>query len=244
MTQRTPFRMLILAVLVLALSQAPVWSQADGLVVKTAGVGIFKEDPTVSLDVVSTDAVGRTVLRLTGTTFYPQLDYYNQQANATWRAGVNTNGHFVINETADLSIAELRITPDGQLYVNGSTTAQIVPDYVFDPDYMLLSLDELDAFIKRERHLPDVTSAAQTEEQGGVNLTTLPLQLLRKIEELTLYTIQQHDTIRSLKDRLASLEQEAQARLSRQSAGEPAELTTERRRPRPRRADGRARREP
>jgi hypothetical protein len=83
------------------------------------------------------------------------------------------------------------LDPSGNLKIKGSLTANgsTFPDYVFEPDYNLMPLSDLRAYIRQERHLPDIPSAQQVKEQGGHNMTELQLKLLEKIEELTLYVL-------------------------------------------------------
>jgi hypothetical protein len=79
-----------------------------------------------------------------------------------------------------------------------------VPDYVFDPGYKLRDIDELERYIAEERHLPDIPSAMEIKDKG-LNISEFQLKLLEKIEELTLYTVQQAKAI-ALKDtEIASL---------------------------------------
>lgn len=61
-------------------------------------------------------------------------------------------------------------------------------DYVFAPEYKLRSLKEVDAFIKKNRHLPGVPSAEEVVA-SGIDVATMDAKLLEKIEELTLYII-------------------------------------------------------
>lgn len=82
------------------------------------------------------------------------------------------------------------------------TWSMEVPDYVFDGSrYKLTSLDDVDRFIKREGHLPDMPSASQLQE-SGMDLAEMNLRLLKKVEELTLYTIAQDRKIRKLAARI------------------------------------------
>ena len=64
------------------------------------------------------------------------------------------------------------------------------PDYVFRPGYELRTVDETDSYIREHGHLPGLPSAAEAEQEG-VSLSRLQLQLLEKVEELTLYVISQ-----------------------------------------------------
>ncbi len=71
------------------------------------------------------------------------------------------------------------------------------PDYVFEEKYSLLPIAELEQYIQKNKHLPNIPSASQIEKDGidlGANQTIL----LQKIEELTLYIIDQHKRIERL----------------------------------------------
>jgi hypothetical protein len=61
-------------------------------------------------------------------------------------------------------------------------------DYVFEKDYKLLSLYEVERYIKQNKHLPEIPSAREVEE-NGVNMSEMVTLQMKKIEELTLYTI-------------------------------------------------------
>lgn len=61
-------------------------------------------------------------------------------------------------------------------------------DYVFADDYELLSLEEVENFVKENKHLPGVAPASETEK--GIDLGEFSEKLLEKIEELTLYMIE------------------------------------------------------
>jgi|SRR5690606_24564721 len=97
------------------------------------------------------------------------------------------------------------ITPNAKLSVNGSIVATevkvktdvTVPDYVFEDDYKLLSLPELEKYIQKYKHLPEVPSAAEIQEKG-LDLAAMNLLLLKKIEELTLLLIEQDKQIQAL----------------------------------------------
>jgi hypothetical protein len=70
-------------------------------------------------------------------------------------------------------------------------------DFVFESDYQLRPLEEVETFIQENKHLPDVPSAAQMDA-NGVNLAEMNKLLLMKVEELTLYVIQQQKQIDQL----------------------------------------------
>lgn len=73
------------------------------------------------------------------------------------------------------------------------------PDYVFAKDYNLLSLDELKSYITEYGHLPNVP-AAQEIKKDGIPLGDMNRLLLEKIEELTLYILEQEKRIRTLEE--------------------------------------------
>lgn len=73
-------------------------------------------------------------------------------------------------------------------------------DYVFDKSFKLKSLKEVENFIKENKHLPDVPSTADVTK-NGLDLAETQALLLQKIEELTLYVIQQQKEIDKLKQR-------------------------------------------
>ena len=62
-------------------------------------------------------------------------------------------------------------------------------DYVFSDDYKLMPLDDLDEFVHKNHHLPDVPSENNVVGKG-YNIVEMEGLLLKKIEELTLYTIE------------------------------------------------------
>ncbi|AXG70669.1 hypothetical protein KORDIASMS9_02913 [Kordia sp. SMS9] len=80
------------------------------------------------------------------------------------------------------------------------------PDYVFETNYNLLSLSEVEAFIKKNKHLPAVPSTKEVAEKG-LDLFNINATLLEKIEELTLYTIDQEKQIKKLEERLLAQEE-------------------------------------
>jgi hypothetical protein len=79
------------------------------------------------------------------------------------------------------------------------------PDYVFAPEYTLPSWQELEAYIRINRHLKDVPAAAEVEQEGH-DLGSMDAVLLKKIEELTLYMIELKKENEALKQRMEAVE--------------------------------------
>lgn len=118
------------------------------------------------------------------------------------------------------SIERFRITPDGKMGIKTSTiptdadfavngqiwarklkiTQLSWADYVFRQDYKLRPLPELEAYIKRYRHLPEVPSSARVIKEG-IEVGATQELLLKKIEELTLYIIELNKKISALDQR-------------------------------------------
>lgn len=136
------------------------------------------------------------------------------QSGAQWYYGDD----LVIDAFGNVGIGSLN--PDSKLTVKGSIHTQEVlvdmsvpgPDYVFEKDYNLLPLAELEAYIKANKHLPEVPSAKEMEADG-LNLKEMNLLLLKKVEELTLHLIEQKKVndgqqkiISTLMDKVSALE--------------------------------------
>jgi hypothetical protein len=73
-------------------------------------------------------------------------------------------------------------------------------DFVFADDYQLRPLSEVEAFITENKHLPEIQSAKEMQE-NGVSVSELQTKLLQKIEELTLYILQQEERIKALEEK-------------------------------------------
>ncbi|MFA6150676.1 MAG: hypothetical protein WC716_05095 [Chitinophagaceae bacterium] len=106
----------------------------------------------------------------------------------------------------------------GLLVQNGILTEKVrvaIPgtpewaDYVFADDYKLMPLKQLEAFIEEENHLPEVPSAEEVVKDG-VDLGQMQAKLLQKVEELTLYVIQQQKEIDTLKKQVAKTKKSEQ----------------------------------
>ncbi|WP_123869482.1 hypothetical protein [Flavobacterium hydatis] len=110
--------------------------------------------------------------------------------------------------------------PDEKLTVNGKIHAQEVridlntdipvPDYVFANDYKLKSLQEVEEFIKRNSHLPEIPSAKEIEK-NGLMLAEMNMSLLKKMEEMTLYMIEQEKISNIQSNKIEILEKENEA---------------------------------
>ena len=73
-------------------------------------------------------------------------------------------------------------------------------DFVFNNDYRLASVYEVEKYIKENKHLPEIPSAKEVYD-NGIDVASMDAKLLQKIEELTLYLIQQQKEIDRLKSK-------------------------------------------
>lgn len=142
--------------------------------------------------------------------------------------GVNTAGSYSWIQSALTGVSNkyLVLNPDGgnvligkstqvnsvyKLDVAGKIRADEVvvnttgADFVFAKDYRLPSLYEVELFIKKNKHLPGISTASEMKE-NGMNMSEMQTKLLQKIEELTLYVIELKKDNESLVRRLNKLE--------------------------------------
>jgi len=162
-------------------------------VAASGNVGIGTASPDAPLDIENSEAF--VYFRLTASGASP-----NTAADMTFTDG-GDSGAFRIN-IVDGDNQEFEIDHDGNLTIDGTVTtaSQTLPDYVFKPDYELLPLAELAEFIELEGHLPNVPSDSEVRARGSLNLNEMQSVMLEKIEELTLYTLSQENSLEKLRD--------------------------------------------
>lgn len=126
--------------------------------------------------------------------------------------GVNSfpDAVYLLGSTGNVGIGT--INPQSKLAVDGQIRATevkvladiSVPDYVFEPDYELRTLQETKEYISENKHLPEIPSATEIGE-NGIDLGDMNMRLLKKIEELTLYQIQLMEEMEAMKKELQEL---------------------------------------
>jgi len=127
--------------------------------------------------------------------------------------------HYISNGNVGIGTVE----PQSKLAVNGKITAKEIVvteagwgDYVFEENYELPALDIVEKFIKENKHLQDVPSAKEIKEKG-LSMAEMMVKQMQKIEELTLYLIEQNKKITEQVEKIAKIEKqniEYQSRLS------------------------------
>jgi hypothetical protein len=117
--------------------------------------------------------------------------------------------------SGDLRIGTTIAATGYSLSVNGKVACEEVlvqdigswPDYVFKSDYNLMSLESLEESIQENGHLPGLPPAAEIESKG-LHLGNMQKQVVEKIEELTLYTIEQNKILKEMRMELELLKAE------------------------------------
>ncbi|WP_124557946.1 hypothetical protein [Pedobacter sp. KBW01] len=111
-----------------------------------------------------------------------------------------------------MAIGTNKIETDTKLTVGGKVAAREIKvsvnagaDFVFEPDYKLPALAELEQFVKTNKHLPEIPTAQQMVKDG-VNLGELNIKLLQKVEELTLHLIEKDKELKQEKEKNQSQE--------------------------------------
>ena len=169
-----------------------------------ANVGIRNTAPNATLDVKRGDASwGTAVFR--GTERFSHFNF--SDAEHTYIRGGKASSNIFLNDNGGNVGIGTTNTRGYKLAVNGDIRTQDIvveaspwPDYVFTSDYDLLSLEEVAEHIKNKGHLPNIPNAKEVTK-NGIQLGEMNAKLLEKIEELTLYTIQQEKKIEKLKKR-------------------------------------------
>jgi hypothetical protein len=134
-----------------------------------------------------------------------KIVYHSGNANKTDVDWTANNGTFYGNVGIGTT------SPGYKLDVAGTIRAQEVKvnmegaDFVFEDDYKLQSLTEVESFIKENKHLPDIAPAKEMK-QNGVNQSEMNQKLLQKIEELTLYVIEQQKELDVYREKSVAIE--------------------------------------
>ena len=210
---------------------AQTWVKGTGkLYVNPVGtnVGIGTASPTCKLDVIgniSTQGSGEVgptlqitnssktgdneamywrIFNMSGNIYGNSLQFWAYSSKDL--DGTLRHNRFTLMDNGNVGIGTM--SPGVKLDVVGTIRAHEVKvclnqgcDYVFAPDYDLMSLPELEQFVSTNRHLPEVAPAAKME-QDGIDLSEMNALLLKKVEELTLYVIDLNKEVQTLKAEL------------------------------------------
>jgi hypothetical protein len=133
----------------------------------------------------------------------------NANAKLDVNGNIFTNGKIAIGttDTAKMSGYSLAVNGNALFNMVKVKTYGNWPDYVFHTPYKLRSLSEVEKFIQQNNHLPEVPSAEEIEK-NGLDLGDNQAMLLKKIEELTLYAIDQNSRMEDMQKQLEVLKKQ------------------------------------
>tara|TARA_Y100001001_G_scaffold158355_1_gene177757 strand:+ start:23447 stop:24307 length:861 start_codon:yes stop_codon:yes gene_type:complete len=126
-------------------------------------------------------------------------------------------GSFFISNNGLGNVGLGTTNPDEKLTVKGNIHAEEIkvdlsvpaPDYVFEKDYELKSLEDVRDYVNKNGHLPEIPSASEFE-RDGISVGVMNLMLLKKVEELTLYLIDEHKKNSDQEKNINKLKQQVQ----------------------------------
>jgi hypothetical protein len=146
-----------------------------------------------------------------------QGNYFLFLKHSTGNVGINTNNptaRLSVNGTCLIGADDTQLPAGYQLYVQTGILTEKVKiavkntvnwaDYVFEPTYKRMSLTNLEQYVTVNKHLPNIPSASEVEKEG-VDVADMSNRLLEKIEELTLYIIEQDKKINELNKEVQNL---------------------------------------
>ena len=164
--------------------------QSFAAIFKGGRVGIGIDLPNATLDVQGTTNLANQTI-ITGNTNGQEALVVNQSqasgAIADFRTGgvskvtIDNSGN--VNFAGDLTVASVK-----------TKVWSIAPDYVFEKDYKLASLEHVEKYLDKNKHLSEIPCAKEIKDKG-LDLAEMNLKLLKKVEELTLYSIQQNKNV-------------------------------------------------
>ena len=190
-------------------------TQSHLFVSESGNVGVGTDEPEKRLDIngnVRIKGVG-PLLQLENNNTGHKWELYSGGSVGNNGLGIfdRTEEQYLIAFAANGNVGIGTVNPSSKLTVKGMITCQEllildnVPssDYVFKVDYNLLTVPDLEKYIQQHGHLPDVPSAEEFKK-NGYKAGDMDDLLLRKIEELSLYIIEQEKRIEKLEKKIES----------------------------------------
>jgi hypothetical protein len=193
-------------------STLPSFSSTITSNVDSGNVGIGTSIPVSKLDLGAnfsnpSDFPNKIALWSSGSNNYfgfgvsaGSLDYFSQGQH-----------RFFVGYNGSPGQEVLILKPNGNAALQGKFEAKEIKvtltptaDFVFAEDYKLPKLEDVEKHIKENKHLPEIASANQMEKEG-VNVGEFQIKLLQKIEELTLYTIEQNKQLKKQAEEIEKL---------------------------------------
>ncbi|MCT3924267.1 hypothetical protein HZP94_13700 [Elizabethkingia anophelis] len=144
---------------------------------------------------------------------------YNSTKGASYMRLLDNLIVFNTVDNAGKSVQALKIGAEGNVSVTNKLEAKEIKvtttptaDFVFEDSYQLPDLASVEKHIKEKKHLPEIASAAEMQKEG-VNIGDFQIKLLQKIEELTLYSIEQNKQNKEQQERILKLEEQVKTLL-------------------------------
>lgn len=186
---------------------------SDLIIGDTGNISIGSEITDSKLRIEGTKSLARFKTNQNGF-FEIQATRSNPQSNSA-SLKLTSQNHIILDPNISGTSGNVGIgldNPDMKLTVNGNIHAKEIkidlkipaPDYVFKYDYNLRSIKSVEKFIKKNNHLPEIPSAEQFK-QNGLMIAEMNMSLLKKVEELTLYIIQQEKKMNKQKNQIEKL---------------------------------------
>jgi Phage T4 tail fibre len=176
-------------------------------------IGIGTETPNGQLQLVNSMANRKIVLWENGNNDHQYYGFGINNSTLRYQTSAPNDDHVFfagIDATASRELLRIKgngnvgigtANPDAKLTVAGNIKAREVEvritagaDFVFAKDYALPLLSEVEKFVRTNKHLPGIQSEKEMQE-NGLNLNQMNIKLLQKVEELTLYVIEQQKKI-------------------------------------------------
>ncbi|MFS4454741.1 hypothetical protein [Maribacter sp. 2304DJ31-5] len=158
----------------------------NGLIIENSSASMANYGLTVN----NTSTTSGYLLRLRSFA----VDRVTVSGNGDVGIGITDTKGFKLGVNGKIAATEIKVAA----YANWA-------DFVFDNNYRLPTLKEVEQHIKENGHLKNIPSAKEVKKEGFF-LGEMDAKLLQKVEELTLYLIQQNKQIKALKNRIKELE--------------------------------------
>ncbi|HEY8938504.1 MAG TPA: hypothetical protein VIM65_24960 [Cyclobacteriaceae bacterium] len=182
------------------------YSNKNIYMVESGGnVGIGTTAPGQKLDV--NGVVNATGFYINGQPFAGGGSQWATSPSGTSISYTVSNGSVGIGTSLTNNPNSYKLAVKGKIgaqEVQVENTSTTWADYVFEPTYKLRPLKEVRKFVELNKHLPEIPSAAEVRENGH-KLGEMDVLLLKKIEEMTLYMLEQEERIKSLEEQVLKL---------------------------------------
>ncbi len=195
-----------------------IWDQKNNRVLlytseNSGHVGIGTKAVPEKLSVEGSISVTED-LKMSGADSYIWTNGTGTGATGIWDQKNNRVLLYASEKLGGIGIGTKKLDPNSKLTVAGGVYSREVKvkvnagaDFVFEKDYKLPKLDKLENFVKEKKHLPEIPSEKEMQE-NGLELGEMNIRLLQKVEELTLYVIDQNKQLKNQNEKIEALQKE------------------------------------